>query len=105
MAGIWERVKLTAVNRVPVHLIEASFIFKDIGTFTNQQILDALNGAISAPLESAEITDLQNIAATLAGVGSTTNHLVQMGKIRAAFTGAEAGAITEAQFRNILGIV
>jgi hypothetical protein len=104
MAGIWERIKPTTTDRVPSHLLEAAFVFKDTGTFTNQQIIDALNANISAPLAGAELTDLTNIATALASAGSVTNHLVYMGKVRAAFIGAESGSINEAQFRSILGI-
>ena len=105
MAGIWERVNSTAEDRVAAHLLEAAFVFKDLGIFTNQQILDALNSKITTPLTGAEQTDLLNIATALAGAGSATNRLVYKEKIRATFIGAEAGAISEAQFRNILGIV
>jgi hypothetical protein len=104
MAGIFERVKQTATDRVPSHLLEAAFVFKDLGTFTNQQIIDALNAKVTTPLAGAELTDLTNIATALAGAGSATNKLTYKEKIRAAFIGAESGSITEAQFRSILGI-
>jgi hypothetical protein len=104
MAGIFERVKQTATDRVPSHLLEAAFLFKDKAIFTNQQIVDALNAKVQTPLAGAELTDLANIATALAGAGSLTNRMDYLNKVRAAFIGAESGSITEAQFRSILGI-
>jgi hypothetical protein len=110
MAGIFERVKQTATDRVPSHQLDAAFVFKELAIFTNQQLIDDINRVATAnnhperALTAAETTDLQNIATALAGAGSATNRLIYLQRLRATFYAAESGSITEAQFRSILGI-
>jgi hypothetical protein len=110
MAGIFERVKSTATDRVPSHQLDSAFVFKELAIFTNQQLLDDINRVATAnnhperALTAAEITDLQNIAAALAAAGSVNARHIYFQRLRAAFYAAEIGSITEAQFRSILGI-
>lgn len=104
MAGIWERVKSTAAVRVPSHLLDAAFVLNATGTFTQQQIIDALNAQLPAPLAGAELTDLQNIVSEMTSQGTTTLKLVYIEKIKAAFICAESGSVNEATFRSILNI-
>lgn len=110
MAGIWERVKQGAEHRVHSHHLDSAFVYKELGVFTNAQLLDDINRVATEnehperELTAAETTDLQNIATQLAGAGSATNRLVYLQRIRATFYAAEISSISEAQFRSILGI-
>lgn len=104
MSGIYERIKPTANDRVSSHLLEASYVFKHTGTFTDVQIVNAINTTITAQLTQSEKTDLTNISTALTNAGSVTNKLVYLEKIKAAFICAEIGVINEATFRSVLGI-
>lgn len=104
MAGIYERIKSTVDDRVGSHLIDAAYVFVHTGTFTNQQVINAINSTISSPLTAAETTDLNNISTALSNAGSATNKLVYLEKIKSAFIYAELGIINEATFRSVLGI-
>jgi hypothetical protein len=104
MAGIYERIKPTAIDRVGSHLIDSAYVFIHTGTFTNQQVLNAINSTVETPLTAAETTDLTNISTALSNAGSVTNKLVYLEKIKAAFICAEIGVINEATFRSALGI-
>lgn len=104
MAGIWERVKSTATDRLSSHLLDAAMVFRGDGTFTAQQILDVLNAHVSNPLEGAELTDLSAIVTVLSGTSGAANKLVYKEKVKAALLCAEMGAINEATFRSVLGI-
>lgn len=104
MAGIWERVKSNADDRVGSHLIDASYVLIHTGTFTTNQVLTAINGTIANPLTASEQTDLNNISTALSNAGSVTNKLVYLEKIKAIFVAAEMGLINETTFRSALGI-
>lgn len=104
MAGIWERIKSDAPNRISSHLIDAAFVFVNTGTFTNQQVINAINSTTEVPLTQLEINDLSNISSVLSNSGSATNKLIYLEKIKSAFICAEMNIINESTFRNILGI-
>ena len=104
MAGIWERIKSDAQDRVSSHLLDAAYVFVHTGTFTNNQVVNAINGTIEIPLTVEEKTDLSNISKALSNAGSVTNKLVYLEKIKSAFICAEIGIINEATFRSLLGI-
>jgi hypothetical protein len=104
MAGIFERVKQTATDRVPSHFLWAAFVFKNKGTYTSQQLLDSLNIGLQTPLAGAELTDLTNIVNAMAAAGSLTNRMDYINTLGAAAIAVEAGRMAEAQFRSILGI-
>lgn len=85
MAGIWERVKPDAADRVASHLIDAIFVFKHTGTFSDSQILSSLNKTLQSPLNASEITDLTNISTALSNTSGVANKLVYLEKIKAVF--------------------
>ena len=105
MPGIWERVKSSAADRLSSHMVDAALTLYSAGNFTSQQVLDGINGQLASALAGVEVTDLSNIRAAMDAISQTANKLVYVGKVRAAFLAGEVGAITESQFRAILGIV
>ena len=104
MAGIWERVKVDAADRISSHLLDAAFVFNATGDFTQQQIIDAINSKIVSPLAGAELTDLGNITSQMSAQGTATLKLVYLEKVRAAMLCAEMNLFNETTFRSILGI-
>lgn len=104
MAGIWERIKETADDRLAVHLLEAAIVLHQTNAFTKAQILAGLNAELNTPLTTAEETDLNAIMDALDTSGTVTNRLVYLAKVKAWTIAAEHGSVTEAQFRTGLGI-
>lgn len=105
MAGIYERIKPSAEDRVSSHLLDAAFVFIHSGNFTNQQVANAIDNTIGSPLTNEEKTDLSNISTQLVNAGNLTNKLLYLEKIKAAFMLVEMGVINETTFRSLLGIV
>ncbi len=104
MAGIWERVRGDADDRINAHLFEAAFVFNATGTFTEQQIINALNDNLISPLTANELTDLNNITSQMSLQANNTLKLIYMEKIKSALICAEVGVINEVTFRSILNI-
>jgi len=105
MAGLWERLKPTATDRVNVHLVVAGIKGFSASIFTAQQVLDALNRHLQTPLTAPEIADLSAIAAQVTAAGTVTNKLVYVvGKLEPVMVAAETGDCTEAFWRSSLGI-
>lgn len=110
MSGLWERVKESADDNVPVHLIISGIKAYHVYTVDNTkgatkaQILAAINSLLDTDLAGAEITDLNNIATELDSLSNNTAKLIYLSNLEYAFTAAEMGVINEAKWRNDLGI-
>ena len=104
MAGLWERIKNTAEERVGVHLLEAGIVLHATNAFTKTQIRDAINTTLTTPLSVAETTDLELIVDKLDAELTTILKLVYLEKVKAWTIAAEHGVVTETQFRSALGI-
>lgn len=103
MAGLWERIKPDALDRVPVHLIQSAIYCAGRGLFTDAQVRNALNAVLTTPLDSASETDLANIKAQ-AVIGSATLKIDYQLRLHAVCISAENGALNEATWRSELGI-
>jgi hypothetical protein len=104
MAGIFERLKPSAVDRVSAHLLDAAFVFNATGDFTTTQLKNGINGTLASPLAGAELTDIDNIATQLAAQANNTLKIIYFEKVKAATICVEMGVMNEATFRSVLGI-
>ena len=110
MAGLWERVKNEAEDRVAVHLIEAAFGAYYVNTVdgskgaTAAQILTAINNQLETPLDAASQTDLSDIAAEIDALANNTQKLIYLVGLKYVFIAAEMGEVNETKWRNDLGI-
>lgn len=103
MAGLWDRI-VPGPDRVPAHLLKAAMHLAVFGVFTDQQVVDALNDKIGAPLSNAALTDLGAIKTAIAAMG-TQGRLVALERFDAMNIAAEGGVLTsEATYRAQLGI-
>lgn len=103
MAGIWNRI-VPGEDRISAHLLKAAVYLRVRNVFTSQQILDALNSTLVAPLDAAAQTDLTNVI-TQASAGSATAKLDYLERWDAVNIAAEAGLLTsEATYRSELSI-
>lgn len=103
MAGIWDRI-IPGEDRVNAHLLKASMHLAAYGVFTGQQILNAINGQLTTPLDAAAQTDLTNIKAALVAL-TGVNRVVGLERFDAMNIAAEGGVLTnEATYRSQLGI-
>jgi hypothetical protein len=103
MAGLWERIRGDAEDRIDIHLLDAAMTLYATGAFTPAQILSGLNSKLTTPLNPAEQADLQAMAAVLDPL-TVLNKLVHQQKIMAWSIAAENTLVTEAQYRTALGI-
>lgn len=106
MSGIWDRI-IPGNDRVPAHLLKAAMHLAVYGVFTNQQLLDGINGAVSAPLDAAALSDLGNIRAAITALGAAGSaaRLIGLERFDAMNIAAESGVLTsEATYRAQLGI-
>jgi hypothetical protein len=104
MAGLWERVNKTADDRIPVHLLDAAMVLYATGTYTRQQIVNAINAQLLTPLTSAELADLSAIADQLDAQGTANQKVVYEQEVMGFSIAAEFGVIDETQFRTGLGL-
>ena len=115
MAGLWERVRGDADDRINIHLIEAALGGYHInahidGTkgFTRVQVKDTINNELiangAAVLTAAEETDLNAIADEIDAQANDTARLHYLVGAKAVFIAAELEEITEAKWRADLGI-
>jgi hypothetical protein len=104
MAGLWERIRVDAADRVSNHLLAAALVMHQTSGFSDAQILAAVNTSVQTPLTAAEQDDLAALAAVLDTQGSVTNRLVWLAKCEAWCLAAEHGVVTEAQWRAALGV-
>lgn len=103
MAGLWERIRGDAEDRLDLHLLDAAMAIYATGAFTQAQILTGLNSKLQTPLTPAEQADLNAMAAALDAL-TVVNKLVHQQKIMAWSIAAENLLVTEAQYRTALGI-
>lgn len=105
MAGIWELVSHAndETSNMPNHLLDAALVLVGAGHFTGAQAIAALESVIGRSFDAAELADLTALSA-LVSTGSTQARLVVMEEIKAAAIAAEAGVITETQYRAVLGL-
>ncbi len=110
MAGLWERVKPDADDRISIHLIEAAYGGYFINTVnaakgaTKAQILAAINNHLVTPLTGPEQTDLNAIADQVDAQSNNINKLIFLTGLKYVFIAAEMGEVNEAKWRNDLGI-
>lgn len=110
MAGLWERVRPDANDRVNVHLIVASIKAYYVQTedatkgATRLQIRNHLDAHLQTPLSGAEITDLEGIADTIDGLPNANAKQSFVFLCEYAFIAAETGDINETKWRSDLGI-
>jgi hypothetical protein len=104
MPGLWERIHPDAVDRLAVHLLDAAMVLYATGTYTRQQIVNALNAHLQTPLTSTELTDLSAIADTLDAQGTANAKVVYEQQVMGFSIAGEFGVIDEAQFRAGLGL-
>ncbi len=105
MAGLWERIKPDATDRINTHLVIAGIKGYSAGVFTAQQVIDALNNHVQSPLTNPEKADLSAIAAQITAQGSVQLKLVYVvGKLEPVMMAGETGDCNEAFWRSTLGI-
>ena len=110
MAGLWERVKSDADDRVSTHLIVAgmrayfAYTVDNTKGATKAQVLAAINNQIGTNLTAAEQTDLDDIATALDAITGDTNKLIYLAGLEYVFIAAEMGEVNEAKWRNDLDI-
>lgn len=107
MSGIFDRVKPGGENadRVSAHLLKAAIFLGSDAVFTDQQIVDALNARVVAPLDAAAVTDLATIRAAVANAATIQAGLRILERFDALNIAVEVGALTnETTYRNKLGI-
>ena len=111
MAGLWERIKPGADDRVSVHLLESGLggvyidEHSDPGNgFTRLQVRDAINSLLASPLTAGEEADLVAIADVIDGLANNNLRQDYLIKLNALTIAAEMGVVTEATFRTKLGI-
>jgi len=106
MAGIYERVKPAADDRVSIELIFQALLLRGIGEYTSQEAADAVNETVNLPLAGAEITDIQNLLGQMLAQADNTARLVYLNKAKAVFHQWEQGIsiMPESRGRTILGI-
>ena len=102
MAGIFDRIGVA--DNVSVHLLKAAIYLGVQGTFTDPQILAALNARLETNLDAAAQTDLTNIK-TQAALGAAADQAQYIHGLEAiAIAVEEGGYSNEAGFRSFLGI-
>jgi hypothetical protein len=105
MAGLYERVKGGGTDRINIHLIVAGVKGYAAGIWSRAQILTALNNQVSTSLDTAEQTDLNDIADVIDALSTTTDKLVYVvGKLEPSMIAAEINEINETKWRTDLGI-
>jgi hypothetical protein len=104
MAGLWERVKRDAEDRIAVHFLEAGFTLHYDGTFTMQQLKNGLNSMLQTPLTPEETADLDAIGAQVLAAPTLPDALLYLAQLMAWTIAAEAGKVQETAFRTGLGL-
>lgn len=112
MAGIWERIKRDlpeSVGRVEAHMLDIVFVLYASGTIPNKQlalakIAEHLERTEVEPLSFAAQSDLNSIADAYDAAVGLADKLRYLLHVKAAILGAETGVLSEAEFRNLLGI-
>lgn len=103
MAGLWERIRPGADDRISVHMLVASLKGYGTAVFTKLQVKNALNGILESPLTAEEETDLNNLANQLDSL-LTLDKRGYENKLEALTIAAELGQVGETKWRTDLGI-
>ena len=106
MAGIYDRIKPDATDRLAVHRMMAALVLYSSGMINSTQARTVLNEVLQSPLSGAEITDLLNIVAQIDAKTGTANKLAYVHQVESVSIIAERGSslMSEAVFKNLLGI-
>lgn len=104
MAGIFDRVK-PGEDRVSSHLLKAGMYLAVEGTFTDQQIITAINSKLETALGTAAQTDLATVRAAITAASTLQAKLNLFELFDALNIAVEMGVLTnEATYRSKLGI-
>lgn len=109
MAGIWERIKKGAPQRIGGHVLETLLVFRiDPADFTDAQLEAGINDLLSEDnydsLTSLEVVDVVAMSNAIRNAGGAAAQLLQLTKTKGAIASAAWGSINETQFRTISGI-
>ena len=103
MSGIWNRI-IPGDDRLSSHLVKAAIFCGADGTFSDAQILNALNSKIVTPLDAQAQADLVAVRSAIAAA-ATNQKAIILERFDALNIAAEMGVLTsEATYRTKMGL-
>jgi hypothetical protein len=106
MSGLWDRIIPggESSDRTNAHLLKAAVYCAVRGTFSNAQILAAINSQLTVPLDANAQTDLATVVSN-GSTGSAAAKIDYLERFDALNIAAENGLLTnEATYRSELNI-